>query len=611
MRTKNLNNSRICATVIGSTLMAVNGAVIAAPDTVSLDFTCPFPFIGDQVITANVSADYPESIIIGAGDVAVELPSVQIDAVAIVPDMARRGLDFAGATTITGVAHSMNTFHTAAGGLPHNIDLDLEPTTIPAEETGSFEVPASGVSPVQGFDLSHIGVATLTVDDLILDLKNVRADGSVATAPVGELTVDCALNAGQDNVLTAIQVVTGLADAEIEVEQTAVNFGSHLLGQSNEAILTIQNIGGAILGVNAISISGADASAFSEINNCTTIDPGKSCTATITYTASEEGVQNASLNIESTDEDEPSVSVELSGEGVIEDKPEINVDATPLSFGTIEEGTSATQAILIENVGAAPLTISSVVVNNTQGAEFSTTENCSNIAVGASCFETITFNAVEGDSVGSVVISSNDDDEAMTFVSLSGSGETVIVDPVDDLIIPVKLDVEGSTFIAANNGTVPLLGVIKSQFNLTRGEFKGDLILDPTKGSFEVIQGWKRYQATAKIEFEPVGETVGTLVDGVLMATSQAYVKLPKVTKTLFGLAFWNIGGGADCRTKEPVTFTITSADGEYFDALSGGVVTGTYTMPALENCGLLTSILSSKLAGPGNTISLTLTPDL
>jgi len=175
----------------------------------------------------------------------------------------------------------------------------------------------------------------------------------------------------------------------------------------------------------------------------------------------------------------------------------------------------------------------------------------------------------------------------------------------------VKLDVEGSTFIAANNGTVPLLGVIKSQFNLTRGEFKGDLNLDPTKGSFEVIQGWKRYQATAKIEFEPVGETVGTLVDGVLMATSQAYVKLPKVTKTLFGLAFWNIGGGADCRTKEPVTFTITSADGEYFDALSGGVVTGTYTMPALENCGLLTSILSSKLAGPGNTISLTLTPDL
>ena len=179
------------------------------------------------------------------------------------------------------------------------------------------------------------------------------------------------------------------------------------------------------------------------------------------------------------------------------------------------------------------------------------------------------------------------------------------------MIIPVALDVAGSTYIAANHGTVPLSGVIQSEFNLTQGSFTGDLNLDPTAGSFEIIQGWKRYQATAQIEFEPVGETVGTLVDGVLVATSQAYVKLPKVTKTLFGLVDWKIGGGAECRTKEPVTFTITSADGEYFDALSGGEVTGTYTMSALENCGVLTSILSSKLAGPGNTISLSLTPNL
>jgi len=629
MKTKTFKINPIRAAVIGSALMAANGAAMAAPVTASLEFTCPFPLIGDQIIIANISADYPESIVIGADGAPVELGPVNVDAITIVPDKARQGLAFVDATTITGVAHSVNTFHTAAGDLPNNTDLLIEPTTIPSDESGPFDVPAAGVSPAQDFDLSHVGAVTLTVDDLIMDLKNLKADGSTAPAPVGEFSADCALNPGQDNVLTTIQVTTTLADAEIEVEQTAIDLGTNLLGQSSEETVTIQNIGGAILGVNAISISGANASAFSETNNCTTIDAGESCTATVTYTASEEGAQNASLVINSTDADEPSVSVSLSGTGAIEDKPEINVDLTPLNFGTIEEGASATQTILIENVGTAPLSISGVAVNNTQGSEFSVTENCSSITAGASCAETVTFDAVEGDSVGSVEISSDDEDEATTLVSLAGTGEVVIIDPVDpceldptlpecggtgggdDLVIPVALDVEGSTYIAANHGTVPLAGVIQSEFNLTQGSFTGDLLLDPTQGSFEIIQGWKRYQATAQIEFEPVGETVGTLVDGVLVATSQAYVKLPKVTKSLFGWVNWKIGGGAECRTKEPVTFTITSADGEYFDALSGGDVTGTYTMSALENCGVLTSILSSKLAGPDNTISLSLTPDL
>ena len=628
MKTKTFKVNPIRAVVIGSALMAANSAAIAAPVSTSLEFTCPFPLIGDQIIIANISADYPESIVIGADGAPVELAPVEVEAITIVPDKARQGLAFVDATTITGVAHSVNTFHTAAGDLPNNTDLDIEPTTIPADESGPFDVPAAGVSPSQAFDLSHVGAVTLTVDDLIMDLRNLKADGSVAPAPVGEFTADCALNPGQDNVLTTIQVTSTLADAEIEVEKTAIDLGTNLLGQSSEETVTIQNIGGAILGVNAISISGADASAFSETNNCTTIDAGESCTATVTYTASEEGVQNASLVINSTDTDEPSVVVGLSGTGAIEDKPEISVDVTPLDFGTIEEGTSATKTILIENTGTAPLTISGVAVNNTQGSEFSVTENCSSIAAGSSCSETVTFDAVEGNSAGTVVITSDDEDEATTLVSLSGAGEAVIIPPVDpcdldstlpecdngggdDLIIPVALDVDGSTYIAANHGTVPLAGVIQSEFNLTQGSFTGDLNLNPTQGSFEIIQGWKRYQATAQIEFEPVGETVGTLVDGVLVATSQAYVKLPKVTKTLFGLVNWKIGGGDECRTKEPVTFTITSADGEYFDALSGGEVTGTYTMSALENCGVLTSILSSKLAGPGNTISLSLTPNL
>jgi hypothetical protein len=639
---RKFNSSRISLVVIGFTLLAVNAVVIAAPVSTSLAFTCPFPFIGDQVVIANVSADYPESLVIGSEGVPIELASVTIDAIAIVPDKARYGLDFAGATTVTGVAHSKNTFHTEVGEITHNIDLVIEPTEVPADEAGPFDVPASGVSPVQRFSLSHIGAVTLTIDDLIMDLKNVRADGSVATKPVGEFTVDCALNAGQDNVLTSIQVTTTLSGAGIVVESTLVEFGTYLLGQSSEERVTIRNVGGAILGINAISILGEDTSAFSEANNCTTIAAGETCTITLTYTASSEGAQSARLLITSTDEDEPSVSVPLAGFGAIEDKPEISVAVTSLNFWTLEEGKSTTETIQIENIGTAPLAISGVVVNNSQGSEFSVTENCSSIAAGEMCSEVVTYRAVEGGSVGTVVISSNDENESEITIDLTGSGEVVVTsDPCEleptlaecdasggigdtggsdgsggtgdtggaDLIVAAAFDVQGSTYIAANDSAVNLSGVIQNVFNLTQGSFKGDLNLAPTHGSFEIIKGWKRYKATAQIKFEPVGETVGTLVDGLLVATSQAYVTLPKVTKSLFGLVDWRIGGGDECRTKDPVTFAITSAEGGYFDAYSGGEVVGTYTMTALENCGLLTSILSSKVAGSGNTISLSLTP--
>jgi len=622
MKTITFKLNPIRAAIMGSILMAANGAAVAAPVNTTLEFTCFFPIIENQTIIANISGDYPESIEIPVDGSPVELPPTAIEVIATVPDRARAGLSFASAESIKGVAHSINTFHTAAGDIPNNTDLDIPETEVPAG-SGPFDMPANGVTPAQSFDLNHLGAVSLTVDDLIMDIVTLRADGSVAAAPIGEFTTDCTLNPGQDNVLTTIQVTTPLLEPEIEVEPTGVDFGGNLLGVPSEgSVVTIRNIGGQALGVNGISVIGADDDAFSETNNCTTVAAGESCTATVTYTASAEGPQNASLEINSTDADEPTVLVTLSGTGAVEEKPEIEVTPIALDFAKVVEGTITEQTVLIKNTGTAPLVIS-VDVDNTQGAEFSATENCSSIAAGDSCTETVTFEAVEGVSAGNVVISSNDDDEATTLVSLSGEGEKEIIiidecelDPSlpecnDDLIIKADLDVEGSTYIAANHGTVPLTGVINSEINVTQGTFTGDLNLDPTQGSFEIIQGWKRYQATAQIEFEPVGETVGTLVDGVLVATAQAYVKLPKVTKTLFGWINWKIGGGDECRTKEPVTFTIASADGVYFEALTGGEVTGTYTMSELENCGLLTSILSSKLAGPGNTISLDLTPDL
>ena len=598
----------IRAAVIGTALMAANSAAMAAPVNTSLEFVCPFPLIGDQNIIAQISADIPEEIDVSSG--AKTVGPFYIDTISIIPDKARQGLAFVDATTITGTAIALNTIHTVIGDIPLNANLIIESTTVPTDESGPFEVPANGDAPAITVEPAHEGTVSITVDDLILNLKNLKADGSTAPAPIGEFTADCTLSPGQDNVLTTLEVVgdsgPALDPADIVVDSTSIDFGSMQLGQNLTRTITITNAGDLDLGINSISISGTGAASFTENNACTTISAGSTCSIELTYTASEEGTQEATLVINSTDGDTPSISVSLSGTAQLELSPEIEVNVSSIDFGTIEAGTSKSEAITIMNTGGAALTISGI---NVTGSEFlKTADNCSIIAAGSSCSTEVTYQANPGASTGSVIITSDDEDEASTTVSLAGIGETVTPPTLE---VDVNLEVNGSTYITANGGTMPLTGTIESTIDLFSGYLTGDLKLNPTVGKFEIIQGWSRYMATAQVEFETVGITEGTLIDGQLTATASAYIKLPKVTKTMFGLINWPIGGGLNCRTIEPVTFAISSPAGESFDPLLGGRVTGTYDLPKLENCGALTSILTFKMKGNDNTIDLVLKPIL
>ena len=623
MKATNFKLNPIRVAVIGAALMATNGAAIAAPVTKTIDFLCPFPIIGDQLVSAQISADFPEVLELDENGEVV-LPSIYVDTVNTIAEKGKLGLSLVDAEKVTGTATSINTFHTAAGDIDNTTLLTIVPTTVPTDTPGTFDVPANGNSPAQTFDTSHEGIVTLSVDDLVMDLTNYKANGQIATAPVGQFVADCALAEGADNVLVSFEVGGGTPPpppeipADIEVNPSSVEFGVLQLGQTVTKTVTISNVGELPLTITNIS---SDNSAFLVDTSCDVIEGLSTCDLTVTYIASEEGLQNGTLVIASTDEDEASVEVALSGTGELEVFPEIEVTQTALDFGEIDAGTSAAQTITINNVGGAALTISGLEVS---GSEFvKTADNCSTVNAGESCSAEVTYTSTVGASTGSVEITSDDADEPSTIVTLSGTGKEEPVDPcvvnpdAEECQEPptpgVKLnfDVNGSSYIAANHGTIPLEGVITNNFDLLAGTFTGELLLNPTQGSFEIIQGWKQYQATAQIEFEPVGQTTGTLIDGKLTAISSAYVKLPKVTKTMFGFINWKIGGGSDCRTKEPVQFTVNSLEGERFNPLVGGQVTGSYTMPALENCGLLTSILSSKMKGAGNTIELNMLPIL
>ncbi|MDG4863659.1 hypothetical protein P8605_36505 [Streptomyces sp. T-3] len=165
--------------------------------------------------------------------------------------------------------------------------------------------------------------------------------------------------------------------------------------------------------------------------------------------------------------------------------------------------------------------------------------------------------------------------------------------------VPLSFGIKGSSFIKAANGSTPLTGAIDTRYDLDEGTFDADLRLDPAKGQFTIL-GF--LPTTADIAFEQTSKTTGTLdTAGTLKSHSEMYVKLTNVSA--FGLP---IGGGPNCRTVEPAKIDLAS-EGR-FQPYTGGRLKGTYTLPALKDCGGFNDMISAFTAGPGNTIDMNLT---
>jgi hypothetical protein len=166
--------------------------------------------------------------------------------------------------------------------------------------------------------------------------------------------------------------------------------------------------------------------------------------------------------------------------------------------------------------------------------------------------------------------------------------------------VHVTYSVTGSTYLAAPGATVTLgPGSLKSTADLLTDTLKATLTLPPATGSFNELG---LVPVTATTKFINKGATKGTINDttGAVQTTSNVILKLTNVT----------IGGisvpvGTSCETSSPASITVNSDPG--FSIIAGGNLSGSYTIPQFQNCGLSTAIINLTLPGPGNTITLTL----
>lgn len=173
-----------------------------------------------------------------------------------------------------------------------------------------------------------------------------------------------------------------------------------------------------------------------------------------------------------------------------------------------------------------------------------------------------------------------------------------------DTVLNVQYPITtGSTYLTGPGSTVALgPGTTSASADLTTFSLSDvTLSLPSATASFSVLG----IPSTATTVFNQVGTGSGTInssTGGVTITT--------KVNIQITGL--WEAGipiaVGSACQTVVPATITVTSEPG--WSIRTGGTLTGTYTIPLFNNCGLLdilAPVIDAIVPSSGNTISLTL----
>lgn len=200
----------------------------------------------------------------------------------------------------------------------------------------------------------------------------------------------------------------------VTLSASALNFGPVVVGASSTQSVTLTNPAQSPLDISSITAGGD----FSESNDCgSVVNPGASCTITVTYTPSALGTSAGTVTITDTGLGSPQ-TITLTGTGAT--PAAVSLAPTSLTFSAQAVGTtSLAQTVTLTNTGGAALSITGIATTG----NFSESDNCgSSVAGGAGCTISVSFTPQQtGTATGTLSVSDNAAGSPQT-VSLSGSG---------------------------------------------------------------------------------------------------------------------------------------------------------------------------------------------
>lgn len=185
---------------------------------------------------------------------------------------------------------------------------------------------------------------------------------------------------------------------------------------------------------------------------------------------------------------------------------------------------------------------------------------------------------------------------------LAFSPATASADANDPNTWTLKYTTAATTTVKKMGTPTSTTGTITSKYNLTTTALTSNIALKDFKTPVK-MSGMQLGYAT--IAQEPVGPATGKVDSSTGMITQKQKVYLHIKDISPLGKGLINYVG-PNCRTSVPVEMTVTGKMNGLFDPIT---LTGTYEIPKFSNCGLMTDLVTKQVSGPGNTITLKLTP--
>ncbi|MFI1097055.1 choice-of-anchor D domain-containing protein [Streptomyces sp. NPDC020917] len=356
----------------------------------------------------------------------------------------------------------------------------------------------------------------------------------------------------------------------VTASPSALNFGSVATGATSAAqTVTVSNPTGAAAAVSSIAAGGD----FAQTNTCgSSIPANGSCAVSVTFKPTATGSRSGTLTVNAGG---TTSTVALSGTGTAPG-PVLNATPASLSFaGTVVGATAGAQTVTVTNSGTTSATVSAVSVS-AGSSDFSQTNNCSTIAVGASCAVTVSFKPTTGGARTGTLTVTSSANNSPTTVALSGTGidsstniaagKTASASSSNGTYTPANLtDADASTYWESANGAFPQW----AQVDLGQSYGIGKVVL-----KLPPATAWAARQETLSVLGSTDGSSFATLVG------SAAYTFDPNANNNTVTITFASA-------TARYVRVNITANSGwtagqlsdfEVFPSGSGGSPSATLT---------------------------------
>jgi hypothetical protein len=231
------------------------------------------------------------------------------------------------------------------------------------------------------------------------------------------------------------------SECQIDVVPLGLDFGSVEVGETATLSTAIGNNGTTDCVVSSLTLTGADFSLGAGAPDLPlTVSLGQQVDVPVDYTPTSVGSDSGTLDVISDDPNNATVTVALSGVGIA--PRDVDVSPLALDFGSVDIPGTAAQTVTVQNLGGADLTVTGLALAGS--VEFSFGLGAPSppfvLAPGGSVDVSIDYTPTdEGSDSGTLQVASDDPDESLISVSLSGTG-VVPASLCDIDVNPLSLD---------------------------------------------------------------------------------------------------------------------------------------------------------------------------